>query len=71
MLGCRVCVIETGARSVVGLMRPGTAALPSAVAFSTACRSAAILGRTQPVEVRSSDLLDRNWSYNRLSGETS
>jgi len=44
--------------SVVGLMRPGTAALPTAVAFSTACRSAGILARPQPVYVRWPDLRD-------------
>jgi len=41
-------------------MRPGTVALPSAVAFSSACRSAAILGRPQPVKDRATGLLDRN-----------
>jgi len=54
-------------RSVVGLMRPGTAALLSAVAFSTACRSAGILARPQPVNVRSSDSRDQNRSYDRSS----
>ncbi len=29
MLGCRVCLIETGELSVIGLMQPGTAALPT------------------------------------------
>ncbi len=41
---------------------------PDAVAFSTACRSAAILRRTQPVYVRWPDLRDRNWSHDRSSG---
>ncbi len=38
--------------SVVTLMRPRTAALPTVGVFSTACRSAGILARPQPVYVR-------------------
>jgi len=33
MFGRPICLIETGARSVVGLMRPGTAAFPAPLLF--------------------------------------
>ncbi|MDH7503650.1 MAG: hypothetical protein QHJ82_13185, partial [Verrucomicrobiota bacterium] len=52
--------IEARARSVVGLMRPGTAALPGPLLFPAGCRSAGILARPQPVNVRAQDSCNRS-----------
>ncbi len=61
MFGRPVYVIETGARSVIGLMRPRTAALPAPLRFPTRCGSAGILARPQPVNVQAPGLRDPNW----------
>ncbi len=62
MFGRRICVIETGGKLGHRVDAAEDGRAPSAVAFSTACGSAAILRRPQPVYVRSYDLRDRNGS---------
>ncbi len=52
MFGRTICVIETGRKLGHRVDAAGDGRAPSAVAFSTACRSAAILRRTQPAKVQ-------------------
>jgi len=58
MFGRRVYVIETGLPIGRWVDAAGDGRAPGAIAFSTACRSAGILARTQPVYVRASGLRD-------------
>ena len=49
--------METGVASIVGLMRPGTGALPARLLFQRAGMSAAVPGRPRPINIRPPDLL--------------
>jgi len=51
-------MIETGRKIGHRVDAAGDGRAPDAVAFSTACRSAAILGRPQPVKDRATGLLN-------------
>ncbi len=58
MFGRQICMIETGTTISHRVDAAGDGRAPDAIALSTACRSAAILRRTQPVNDRATGLRD-------------
>jgi len=58
MFGRQICLIETGTTISHRVDAAEDGRAPDAIEFSTACRSAAILRRTQPVNVRATGLCD-------------